>query len=167
MTKLHCFATLCVALWLEGVSSWSSNSLLVSGSCSRLSLGRGSVGCPPKASTGLSSLAVPVPDDTSATKSVQSSVEVNDEVVTIKDQQWEMARKEGGLFTFNTKYGALNPYAIYYGLTSIFLGIFWFAALSGIQFLYTITGGRIDKRVSSFRVPAIPLLSNNIDLVAL
>lgn len=95
----------------------------------------------------LNSLAVPLPDDTSATEVVPSTVETP-KAVTQKEQLWEKARSEGGLFTFNTKYGALNPYAIYYGITSIFLGLFWYAALTGIQFLYFITGGRIDKRVS-------------------
>ena len=93
----------------------------------------------------LHSLAVPLPDDTSATD-VAPTIDTQ-KLETKKDQIWEKARSEGGLFTFNTKYGALNPYAIYYGLTSIFLGLFWYAALTGIQFLYFITGGRIDKRV--------------------
>jgi hypothetical protein len=57
-------------------------------------------------------------------------------------------RKEGGILTFNTPIGALNPYAIYYGLTSLILGIPWFIALKTCQFLYWITGGRFDKKVS-------------------
>lgn len=56
-------------------------------------------------------------------------------------------RKEGGLLTFNTPIGALNPFAIYYGLMSLFLGIPWLIALKASQFLYWITGGRFDKKV--------------------
>jgi hypothetical protein len=56
-------------------------------------------------------------------------------------------RAEGGPLTFNTPIGALNPFAIYYGLMSIFLGIPWYFALKGCQFMYLITGGRFDKKV--------------------
>jgi hypothetical protein len=65
--------------------------------------------------------------------------------LTLADQKRKLIRKEGGLFTFNTKYGALNPYAIYYGLTSILLGIPWFLAMLMCQFFYLITGNRIDR----------------------
>jgi hypothetical protein len=56
-------------------------------------------------------------------------------------------RAEGGPLTFNTPIGALNPFAIYYGLVSIFLGIPWYFALKGCQLMYFITGGRFDKKV--------------------
>lgn len=57
-----------------------------------------------------------------------------------------------GLFTFKTKYGYLNPFAIYYGLTSILLGLPWFVALTACQLFYKITGNRVDKfrRIPSF-----------------
>lgn len=57
-----------------------------------------------------------------------------------------LIRKEGGKFAFDTKFGALNPYAIYYGLTSILLGLPWFAALTMCQFFYFVTRNRIDKQ---------------------
>lgn len=60
---------------------------------------------------------------------------------TIKDY-----REEGGIFSFNTPIGALNPFAIYYGLVSLSLGFPWFIALKTCQFLYWITGGRFDKK---------------------
>lgn len=63
-----------------------------------------------------------------------------------KKALFALAKKEGGPFTFNTKFGALNPFAIYYGLVSIFLGIPWFIALNACQLLYFITGGRIDRQ---------------------
>ena len=50
-----------------------------------------------------------------------------------------------GFFTFKTKYGKLNPYAIFYGLTSILLGLPWFVALTFCQILYKVTGGKVDK----------------------
>jgi hypothetical protein len=68
-------------------------------------------------------------------------------------------RKEGGILTFNTPIGALNPYAIYYGLTSLFLGIPWYIALKTCQFLYWITGGRFDKKVRKSWVCCIVPLS--------
>ena len=58
----------------------------------------------------------------------------------------QQIRKEGGILAFNTKYGALNPFAIYYGLTSIGLGLVWFAALTLSQVFYKLTGNAIDKK---------------------
>lgn len=75
--------------------------------------------------------------------------EVVDEKELKKKELWKQLRKEGGLFTFNTRVGALNPFAIYYGLVSILLGIPWFFALKCCQFMYFITGGRFDKKVSN------------------
>ena len=54
--------------------------------------------------------------------------------------------KEGGPLTFNTKYGALNPFAIYYGLVSIGLGLIWFVLLTLSQLFYKLTGGRFDTK---------------------
>ena len=65
-------------------------------------------------------------------------------------------RQEGGLFSFNTKYGALNPFAIYYGLVAILLGVPWFVALTTYQVLRALTGGRLDKRRK------IPVLMNHV-----
>jgi len=61
-----------------------------------------------------------------------------------KQEQWKKIRKEGGLFAFNTKYGALNPFAIYYGLVAIFFGIPWFFALTACQLFYLVTRNKID-----------------------
>ncbi|CAJ1946513.1 unnamed protein product [Cylindrotheca closterium] len=58
----------------------------------------------------------------------------------------EELRLEGGRLSFNTPIGALNLFAIYYGLVSLFLAIPWFAALKTCQFAYWITGGRFDKK---------------------
>lgn len=65
-----------------------------------------------------------------------------------KEARRKQIREEGGPLAFNTKYGALNPFAIYYGLTAIVLGLPWLFALTCCQLLYTITGGRVDKHVS-------------------
>jgi len=62
-----------------------------------------------------------------------------------KKERMELVRKEGGRFAFNTKYGALNPYGIYYGLIAIILGIPWFFELMACQLMYTITRNRFDK----------------------
>lgn len=63
-----------------------------------------------------------------------------------KKQQRKLIRQEGGLFAFNTKYGALNPFAIYYGLVAIFLGIPWFFALTFCQLFYFVTRGKVDQQ---------------------
>jgi hypothetical protein len=61
-------------------------------------------------------------------------------------------RAEGGPFTFNTPIGALNPFAIYYGLVSIFLGIPWFVSLKICQFLYLVTRNKFDPKVGEMCV---------------
>lgn len=66
--------------------------------------------------------------------------------LTKQQKRMQQIRNEGGLLAFNTNYGALNPFAIYYGLTSIVLGLVWFVALTFSQLLYKITGNRIDKK---------------------
>jgi 1-acyl-sn-glycerol-3-phosphate acyltransferase len=63
-----------------------------------------------------------------------------------------LIRREGGPLAFNTKYGALNPYAIYYGLVSILLGLPWYVALTACQLFYAVTRNKIDpqRRVVNF-----------------
>ena len=61
-------------------------------------------------------------------------------------KRMQQIRKEGEFLAFNTKFGALNPYAIYYGLVSIALGLVWFVALTFSQLFYKVTGGRFDKK---------------------
>ena len=63
-----------------------------------------------------------------------------------KQERKALVRKEGGLFAFDTKYGALNPFAIYYGIVAIILGIPWYIALTFCQLLYKITGNRFDRQ---------------------
>uniref|UniRef100_A0A7S4JNW1 1-acyl-sn-glycerol-3-phosphate acyltransferase n=1 Tax=Odontella aurita TaxID=265563 RepID=A0A7S4JNW1_9STRA len=61
-----------------------------------------------------------------------------------KMEKRKQIRSEGGIFSFDTKFGALNPFAIYYGLLSIALGMIWFAALSLCDIFYVLTGSRFD-----------------------
>jgi len=63
-----------------------------------------------------------------------------------RQQRKELIRSEGGALAFDTKYGALNPYAIYYGLTSIALGLVWSVALTMAQLFYFVTRGKLDTR---------------------
>lgn len=87
-----------------------------------------------------SSVAVPGNDDSSTTVTAASNA------LTKQQQRTQQIRKEGGLLVFNTKFGALNPFAIYYGLVSIGLGLVWFVALTFCQFFYELTGGRFDEK---------------------
>jgi hypothetical protein len=84
----------------------------------------------PAASSSLSPMAAAVDDP---------------EVQRRKQERKELIRKEGGRFAFDTKYGALNPFAIYYGLTSILLGIPWFMVLTLYQLFQVVTFSRLDK----------------------
>jgi hypothetical protein len=63
-----------------------------------------------------------------------------------KKERKQLIRQEGGRFAFDTPFGALNPFAIYYGLTAIVLGIPWFLALSAYQFFAFITRGKLDRQ---------------------
>lgn len=79
-----------------------------------------------------------------------------DKPETKRAKRRQQLRQEGGWFSFNTKYGALNPFAIYYGLVAILLGLPWFVALTAYQVLRALTGGRLDKRRK------IPVLMNHL-----
>lgn len=114
----------------QGLSLRRSNSLLLK---DRILSSAGS------ATTIGSSLRVASSASASTAKATAASPSLSDQ-----DQQ---IRKEGGLFAFKTKYGALNPFGIYYGLTSILLGIPWYIALTFMQLVFLITGGRFDKQV--------------------
>jgi hypothetical protein len=148
----------CLALHLQGASSWSVPSSQAS------LLGRTNIGSsqnqqprPFRSLSVLNSAAsatgIPAPEEAPTTTeemtAVPAEVVETTSQLTKKEMLQKQALKEGGLFTFNTKYGALNPYAIYYGVTSIFLGLFWFVALTACEFFYFITRVRFDKRVSS------------------
>ena len=89
------------------------------------------------------SASTPSADDTSAgTKNVAAAAANNNKKKTLQD-----LRAEGGPFTFNTPIGALNPFALYYGITSVVLGIPWFIGCQICRFLSWITGGRFDPKV--------------------
>ena len=75
-----------------------------------------------------------------------SSAGTTTTLATKQLKRLQQIRSEGGPLAFNTKFGALNPFAIYYGLVSIGLGLIWFMALSACQLMYTLTGNRVDKK---------------------
>jgi hypothetical protein len=64
----------------------------------------------------------------------------------IKSQQKRsLFRAQAGALAFKTKYGVLNPFAIWYGSVSIALGLPWYAALSLYEFFTFVTRGKFDK----------------------
>jgi hypothetical protein len=77
-------------------------------------------------------------------------------VATTDEDKSQQIRREGGPLAFKTKYGALNPYAIYYGSLSILLGIPWFFALKFYGLLARVTQKRFD------RLAFIPTLLNHL-----
>lgn len=79
--------------------------------------------------------------------SSSASEEVSRKVKKTKKKTIKDLREEGGMFTVNTPIGALNPFALYYGLLSLFLGIPWFIALKTCQLMYWVTRGKVDKKV--------------------
>jgi hypothetical protein len=129
------------ALPVSGFSTSSSSLPTASPSLTPLSTKRS----PATTSALFVAIAAPSGDNTDVE-------DVVDEKKLKKKEEWKKMRKEGGLLTFNTPIGALNPFAIYYGLTSIILGIPWFISLKFCQFMYLITGGRFDKKVSNGEV---------------
>ena len=64
----------------------------------------------------------------------------------MKQSLRKQIREEGGRWAFYTKFGALNPFAIYYGFVAIGLGIPWFVALSLYQVFAWVTRGKLDKQ---------------------
>mmetsp|Transcript_3054 Transcript_3054/g.6705 ORF Transcript_3054/g.6705 Transcript_3054/m.6705 type:complete len:363 (-) Transcript_3054:247-1335(-) len=98
---------------------------------------------PSRCSTTLSAAA-----SVASSSNNDPSTTTDDSTKTLTKQQkrLQQIRKEGGPLSFNTKYGALNPYAIYYGLVSIGLGLVWFVALMLNSLLYKITWNRVDKK---------------------
>jgi len=95
-----------------------------------------------------------------STSSSSSSSSTGESELSVEEQKQEarrqQIRQEGGRFAFNTKYGALNPFAIYYGLVAIGLGIPWFMALSMYQVFHWATRGKLDKQ------RFIPILINHM-----
>ena len=84
--------------------------------------------------------------NTSNTSSSSNSVPVKE---IKKKKTLKELRAEGGPFTFNTPIGALNPFAIYYGILSLALGLPWYVVLKACQLLYFVTRGRVDPKVRS------------------
>jgi hypothetical protein len=60
---------------------------------------------------------------------------------------YQELRAEGGPFTFNTPIGALNPYAIYYFVVSVGLGIPWVIFCKAWQIVHHLSGRRFDPKV--------------------
>eukprot|EP00816_Leptocylindrus_hargravesii_P011856 CAMPEP_0196823190 /NCGR_PEP_ID=MMETSP1362-20130617/86482_1 /TAXON_ID=163516 /ORGANISM="Leptocylindrus danicus, Strain CCMP1856" /LENGTH=314 /DNA_ID=CAMNT_0042202981 /DNA_START=27 /DNA_END=971 /DNA_ORIENTATION=- len=48
-------------------------------------------------------------------------------------------------FAVKTKLGAFNPFGLYYGMLSIFLGIIWYAATMTYALVYYLSRGKIDR----------------------
>jgi len=86
-------------------------------------------------------------DETSVTEPAVTSSVVGAVTETKKKKTLKELRLEGGPFTFNTPIGALNPFAIYYGVLSLALGLPWFIFLKSCQVLYFVSRGRVDPKV--------------------
>ena len=80
--------------------------------------------------------------DAADVPSITSGLQSDSKEQTLRKQ----IREEGGRFAFNTKYGALNPFAIYYGFVAIALGIPWYCALSLYQVFAWVTRGKLDPQ---------------------
>jgi hypothetical protein len=85
-------------------------------------------------------------DNNNASMSSSSHAAADGTTMTKQQRRIAQIRKEGGIFAFNTKFGALNPFAIYYGITSILLGFIWVTAITACDILYKLTGNKIDSR---------------------
>jgi hypothetical protein len=99
-----------------------------------------------KSPTSSSHISISAAADASIPSTSNDTPSTSNPILTKQQKLVQQIKNEGGRLSFNTKYGALNPYAIYYGLTSILLGIIWFVALSFMQILYKLTGDRLDEK---------------------
>jgi len=140
---------------MKSPTSCLSAALLLAAAQHTLAFGSSHLHCAPISSSVSKSLST-LPPRTSLHLSASSSLAAdssNDDssatdtkALTKQQKRMQQIRKEGGFLAFNTKFGALNPYAIYYGLVSIALGLVWFVALTFSQLFYKVTGGRFDKK---------------------
>ena len=69
-----------------------------------------------------------------------------------KKKSLKELRAEGGIFTFNTPIGALNPFAIYYFFVSVTLGLPWVCFCKTWQFIHWLSRGRFDPKVRFAKV---------------
>jgi len=63
-----------------------------------------------------------------------------------KEDRRAMIKSQGGKFAFDTKYGALNPYAIYSGTAASLLGLVWYIEMMLCRLFYFITRNKIDSK---------------------
>jgi len=88
-------------------------------------------------------------------EAVASSISEPSDTIQSKDDDKELSkkamraelRKEGGLFSFKAPVVALalNPYAIFFGLTAISLGFVWYMLTMMWKLIHKISGNRFDK----------------------
>ena len=96
--------------------------------------------------TSLSAASAAAASPNEPTTTSTPTDKLQQKALTKQQKRLQQIRKEGGPLAFNTKYGALNPFAIYYGLVSIGLGLIWFVLLTLSQLFYKLTGGRFDTK---------------------
>jgi hypothetical protein len=98
-----------------------------------------------QASLVLSPSILSVGSVAASSSSTSSDVSVQKEQQTREQERDALIHQQGGLFTVRTKYGALNPYAVYYGTVSILLGLPWFLALTAYQLFALVTRNKFDQ----------------------
>lgn len=84
--------------------------------------------------------------DSSSSSTASEDESVTSVTDTKNSDTLKRIQGEGGRFAFRTKFGALNPFAIYYGMVAIALGIPWFVALTMYQMFAFVTRGRMDRQ---------------------
>jgi len=60
--------------------------------------------------------------------------------------EMEKLRKEGGVFSFRTPLGALNLYGIYYTLTAVLIGFYWYTATTLWRFVHFLSRKKFDSK---------------------
>jgi len=85
------------------------------------------------------------PSAASTGASINGSGATDAPITSMKQLHGQLLRAQAGAFAFKTKYGVLNPFALWYGFVSIGLGLFWFVGLTMYQFFAFVTRGKVDK----------------------
>ena len=88
----------------------------------------------------------------SATTLLATADAASGDIYAKKKKTLKELRAEGGIFTINTPIGALNPYALYYFLVSVGLGLPWIVACKTWQLLHWISRGRFDPKVRTAKI---------------
>jgi hypothetical protein len=118
--------------------------------CTNAAISKGAIrgfGCHPLRATSASLpyLSDNTQSENNVSVDIQETSGKDKDEVQEKEERLKKIRAVGGPLSFNTKYGAINPFGVYWLLLSSSLGLVWFTLLQICRLFYWVTGNRLDK----------------------